>query len=274
MPRVQREKGEFSTYHIIQRGNERKSIFLNDEDKERFIAILIKTREKYNFLVYCYCLMDNHVHLIINDNGNDISKIMKSINVSYAAYFNRIYQRYGHLFQDRFRSEIINDDAYLLEVSRYIHNNPVKARMVGKPEDYRWSSYNSFLDKTDNMGDLLDTGKILACFSDKKQQAMDEYIHFMMRNPEGPRTILEVEEDRQEMGKENHLFINGIKEARMHIDKILAEENQSIEELLQNKQERDELIKALRKNSSLSLKELGELFGNLSESRISKILRG
>ena len=99
MPRVQREKGEFSTYHIIQRGNERKNIFLSDEDKERFIAILIKTREKYNFLVYCYCLMDNHLHLIINDNGNDISKIMKSINVSYVAYFNRIYHRYGHLFQ-------------------------------------------------------------------------------------------------------------------------------------------------------------------------------
>ena len=123
MPRQRRKKGEYNTYHVIQRGNERKNIFLFDEDRERFIETLLRMKEKYNFLVYTYCLMDNHYHLIIYDNGNDISQLMKSINTSYAIYFNRVYKRCGHLFQDRFRSELIEDDNYLLEVSRYIHNN-------------------------------------------------------------------------------------------------------------------------------------------------------
>jgi putative transposase len=103
MPRIAREKGEFSTYHIILRGNERKNIFLQDDDKIRFLNIMSRMMEKYNFILESYCLMDNHVHLLINDNGNDISKIIKSINVSYAYYFNHNYKRVGHLFQDRFK---------------------------------------------------------------------------------------------------------------------------------------------------------------------------
>jgi len=85
--------------------------------------------------------MDNHVHLIINDNGNDISQIMKSISISYVILFNRKYQRTGHLFQDRFKSRLIDSEEYLLKVSKYIHNNPVKVGISERPEDYRWSSY-------------------------------------------------------------------------------------------------------------------------------------
>lgn len=97
MSRQVRKKGEFSTYHIIQRGNERKNIFISDADRERFLYILERMKKKYNFLIFLL-LMDNHVHLIINDNGNDISLIIKSINISYASYFNRTYKRCGHLF--------------------------------------------------------------------------------------------------------------------------------------------------------------------------------
>ncbi|MCD5406443.1 MAG: transposase, partial [Desulfotomaculum sp.] len=85
--------------------------------------------------------MDNHTHLIIYDNGNDISKLIKSINISYRYYFNNTYKRSGHLFQDGFKSELIIDDNYLLQVSKYIHNNPVKAGMV---KTYKWSSYNIY----------------------------------------------------------------------------------------------------------------------------------
>jgi len=273
MPRIQREKGEFSTYHIVQRGNERKNIFLRDEDKLRFLDTMAKTREKYNFLVYCYCLMDNHVHLLINDNGNDISKLMKSINVSYVSYFNRVNKRFGHLFQDRFRSEIIDEDPYLLEVSRYIHNNPVKAGIVEKPEEYRWSSYNIYVGKAVNSNELLDTGKILASFSNKKNKAVVEYIRFTERYGEESEAILEIEEEQQKIGQENHDYINGSADARQRIERSLAEQKLSMDDLLQNKRQRNELIKAIRKNSSLSLKELGELFGGLSESRISRIVR-
>jgi len=272
MPRIQREKGEFLSYHVIQRGNDRKNIFLCNDDKLRFLETLTRAREKYNFLVYCYCLMDNHVHLLINDNGNDISKLMKSINVSYVSYFNRVYNRYGHLFQDRFKSEIVADDNYLLEVSRYIHNNPVKAGIVQKPEDYQWSSYNVYIGKAADNNGFIDTGKILASFSNLKQVAINEYRKFMERYEEESQAILDIEEEKQTFGQENHHFINGSTEARQMLQRTMVEENLSMDELLQNKEKRDKLIKAIRKNSSLSLKELGELFGGLSESRISRII--
>lgn len=273
MPRVKREKGEFLSYHIIQRGNERKNIFLCDEDKLRFLDIMARARKKYNFLVYGYCLMDNHIHLLVNDNGNDVSKIMKSINVSYVSYFNRVYLRIGHLFQDRFKSEIITDDSYLLEVSRYIHNNPVKAGIVQKPEDYYWSSYNVYIGKNANSDDLLDTGKILASFSYLKKKAINEYIQFTERYEEESQAILDIEEEQQGIGQENQNYINGSAEARQWLERIVIEEKLSMDELLQDRKKRDELIKAIRKNSSLSLKELGELFGGLSESRISRIIK-
>ena len=92
MPRVIRDKGVFCTYHIIQRGNERKEIFLSGEDREKYIDVLDRAKNKYNFLVWAFCLMGNHIHLLINDNGNDISQIIKSISISYTSYFNRTYK--------------------------------------------------------------------------------------------------------------------------------------------------------------------------------------
>jgi len=130
MPRLQRIKGEFSTYHVMQRGNEKKDIFRSDKDRFKFLEIISKAKEKHNFKVYVYCLMDNHVHLVINDNGNDISMLMKSINVSYVTYFNRIHQRSGHLFQDRFRSELIKDDRYLTQVGMQVENRPQLAQLA------------------------------------------------------------------------------------------------------------------------------------------------
>lgn len=88
MPRQARLKGEGCIYHTIQRGNERKNIFNSKEDKHKFIEILSRSKKKYNFSIYAYCLMDNHIHLLIYDNGNDISKIIKSINISYVSYLN------------------------------------------------------------------------------------------------------------------------------------------------------------------------------------------
>ncbi|MGI5920551.1 MAG: transposase [Syntrophomonadaceae bacterium] len=274
MPRTQRVRGEFSTYHVVQRGNERKNIFRNHNDKTRFLEILARAKEKYNFLVYAYCLMDNHVHLVIADNGNDISKLIKSINVSYVIYFNRIYQRCGHLFQDRFKSELIDNDSYLLEVSRYIHNNPVKAHIVEKPGDFQWSSYNIYLGKAVDNLNLLDTNKVLGWFSDNKRQAIREYEKFVTQNVEVEPTILDINEEYLQIGQENHDYINDISTARIKLEKIMSEEQITMEELLKNKPRRNEIIRMFRKNSSFSLKEIGELFGGLSAPQVSRIVRG
>ena len=99
MPRCARKKGEYEMYHVMQRGNEKKSIFYDDEDRKRYLEILQKNQEKYESKIYAYCLMDNHVNLLIATNGSDISQVMKSINVSYVMYINRKHVRCGHLFQ-------------------------------------------------------------------------------------------------------------------------------------------------------------------------------
>lgn len=271
MPRQARIKGEYSVYHIIQRGNERKNLFLSDADRLKFIDTLQKTREKYNFAVYAYCLMSNHVHLLIDDNGNDVSAIIKSINISYAQYFNRIYRRCGHLFQDRFRSELINDDGYLLEVSRYIHNNPVKAGIVREPSDYPWSSFNIYLGKDQDIEGLINRTRILRYFSDNELKATKEYIDFVYKGGSEQVNIMDVEET--ELNDIYHTnYIGTIEEARSVITATVKDCGISYDEFISRIDDRNELMRQVRRNSHLTLRQIGELFGGVSESRVSRIL--
>ena len=272
MPRIAREKGEFQTYHIIQRGNERKNIFLSDFDRTRFLDILTNAKRKYNFNLESYCLMNNHVHLLINDNGNDISKIIKSINISYAYYFNHIHNRVGHLFQDRFKSELVEKDDYLIAVSAYIHNNPVKAGIVIKPEDYKWSSLSYYLGKNPEQLELVDSGRVLRMFSADKQKAVNEYLKYIM-NYKPDIEMLDVEEDKLLYLNENGTFINTYNEAKELISKELTNRDKNKDDFGKDKEMRNEIICKLRKNSSLNLKEIGQLCGGISQSSVCKILK-
>ncbi len=271
MPRQARDKGEFSIYHVIQRGNEKKSIFLSDEDRSRFIEILVNMKKKYNFLLYAYCLMDNHVHLIIDDNGNDISKIVTSINISYAQYFNRIYSRCGHLFQDRFKSEMVNNDAYLFELSRYIHNNPVKAGIVKKPQEYLWSSFNIYTGRKKDYCGLIDKGRILDGFSSNKIKAVKGYIEFMSKEEDKNIRIMDIDDPFSDTDY-NSDFICTMEQARLRIREVAENKEIQSGDLKNYLVFRNELISRIRRNSSLSLKQIGELFGGLSVSRVSRIL--
>jgi len=271
MPRKARNKGEFSLYHIVQRGNERKSIFGTEENKSRFLDTLFKMKGKYNFLLHGYCIMDNHVHLLINDNGNDISTLLKSINVSYALYFNRINNRRGHLFQDRFLSKIITNDSYLLQVSKYIHNKPVKGVLFNSPKDYRWSSYNIYIGAVEDIKKLVEVNKVLGILSDRRSIAIRAYIKYVSE-AEGNKDILDIEEDRIHIDQENSDFISSIKQAKEKIQRTLESNNTSFDQLIKNLKIRDKIIKDIRTNSQLSLREIGELFGGISESRVSRIV--
>lgn len=264
MPRQSREKGEHGIYHIIQRGNERKNIFISDYDKQKFLDILAKMKEKYNYTIYGFCIMDNHVHLLINDNGNDISKLMKSINISYAYYFNKVHKRVGHVFQDRFKSELIKDENYLLQVSKYIHLNPVKAFVVKTAEDYKWSSYRCYLEESEEQKELVNVDKLLGILSNSKNLAIKEYITLMGVKDE-EFEFMDIEDEKIIDKETEKNIITNITEANEWLNGIAKE-------LTTNKQLRNEKIKELRKKSILSLKEIGEVFGGLSESRVSRII--
>jgi REP element-mobilizing transposase RayT len=129
-------------YHITIRGNNKQGILEEESDKKSFLDSLNKFKCRFEFKLYGFVLMDNHAHLVIEANGKaNISKIMQAIALSYSAKFRKKYPYTGHVWQGRFRSNIIGDDRYILECLNYIHNNPVRAEMVGKAREYFWSSY-------------------------------------------------------------------------------------------------------------------------------------
>ena len=161
-------------YHIMCRGNHRHDIYRDDEDRQFYIQVLKEASKYYPYLLHSYCLMTNHVHLQIETLGMDISQVMKRINMLYAIYFNKKYSFVGHLFQGRYRAELIEKDTYVLETSRYIHLNPVRANMVEHPQDYPWSSYAIYMEGEDHP--LVTTGKILSFFPIQKPNGTNNML--------------------------------------------------------------------------------------------------
>ena len=129
----------------MERGIRRGAIYEDEGDYQVFLAIMKSAQEKYGCTLHAYCLMTNHFHLLIETDEVTVSKFMKQLASCYAIFFNRKYGYKGHLFEGRYKSCLVQDDAYFLQTSRYIHLNPAKAGMVAHPEDYQWSSYRTMI---------------------------------------------------------------------------------------------------------------------------------
>ena len=150
MPKGARKKVESGVYHIVLRGINKQTVFFDDEDKEVFLNRLKLLKEKSKFEIYAFCLMGNHIHLLIKEKEVSIGRIFMMLLSSYVLWYNRKYKRIGNLFQDRYRSEGIKDDAHLLCAVRYIHQNPVKAGLVKDIEEYAWSSHSAYIKNTNS----------------------------------------------------------------------------------------------------------------------------
>jgi len=178
LPRKTRIWYPGAIYHVICRGNHQQDIFKDEKDRLTYLSILKKAKEKHRFLLHAYCLMTNHLHLHLETAEVEISQTMKIINLHYVNYFNKKYGLTGHLFQGRFRSELVDKDGYNLEISRYIHLNPVRANMVRKPGDYPWSSFKFYLSGQED--DLVTKSKILGYFKNRSpflyQNFVEEYL--------------------------------------------------------------------------------------------------
>jgi len=132
-------------YHVTSRGNERRPIFQTRRDFERFIGYFESATERYGARVHCFCLMTNHYHLLLETPRANLEAILHHLNTSYTNYFNKKRGRSGHLFQGRYKAILVEKDSYALELSRYIHLNPMRAQMVGDPSEYPWSSYLAYI---------------------------------------------------------------------------------------------------------------------------------
>lgn len=177
MTNKRRENYPGAIFHITARGNHRNDIFKDDEDFQVYCSFLESAIEHFKgkFLIYCYCLMDNHVHILMKTEDLHIGNFIARVHSIYAKYFNTKYRYIGHLYQDRYHTEIIESDAQMLTTSRYIHLNPVRARMVTKPEEYKWSSYNIFIGLTQDRFTV--SQKILSYF--KKDNNKELYKIFV-----------------------------------------------------------------------------------------------
>lgn len=166
-------------YHVIARGNQKQAIFLDKEDFRTYIAYLSEYKSKYNFHLYAYALMKNHLHLLVEVEGTPLCKIMQVMQFRYTRYFNKRYGKVGHLFQGRYKAILCERENYLMELVRYIHLNPVRAKVVDDPEMYPWIGHLAYLGKLKN--DLIDEDLVLSQFSTNRTLAREEYNQFILR---------------------------------------------------------------------------------------------
>lgn len=175
MARRPRKTSKSGLYHVMLRGINKQTIFESDDDKYQLLYTLKRLVDTKKFILYGYCLMDNHVHLLIQELEDDISTAIKRLSSSYVLWYNKKYERCGHLFQERFKSECVETDSYFLIALRYIHQNPIEARICKEILDYRWTSYKEYIKEPI----IIDTDLCLSLFSPDKDKALDMFIEYM-----------------------------------------------------------------------------------------------
>lgn len=254
MPRQKRILSPTQIYHIMVRGNAGRDVFIEEEDRQKLLKIIINKKREREFNIYAYCLMDNHFHLVLKEHEDNVSHIMKKINTTYAIYFNKKYQLNGHLFQGRFKSEIIESDDYFLAVIRYIHNNPVKAGIVLLPQEYKWSSYFSYTNPNPNLNTIVNVEDSLRLFSDDLSKARSQFIEFSQLR-EKKYQFLEYKDN-----KKNNKELNTDLKIKYFRDQFLRRNKLTLVCLpdRRNKLLRDKLIQELQEKSIYSNREIAD----------------
>lgn len=246
MPRKARLLSRSQVYHIMLRGNDRQKIFIDEEDKNKIIEILSEKKKNDAFYIYAFCIMDNHIHLIIKEGCDGLSRTMKRIATSYAFYYNKKYRRIGHVFQGRYKSENIEDDSYLLSAIRYTHQNPLKAGLSSINE-YKWSSYGEYIS---GKSKITESNEVLDMLSEDINTAIKAFVLFTHEN----NNYLLI--DVADHGEKDE------KTAEQYINSYLSERNISLEDLKHaDRQVSHELIRLLLEKTNLSRRNIALILG-------------
>lgn len=242
MPRVARKRSESGIYHVILRGINRQEIFYDEADYRYFIDVLREIKEGENYAMHAYCLMGNHVHMLIQEKELDLSSVMKRLGIRYAFWYNKRYKRVGHVFQDRYRSETVESDEYFLTVARYIHKNPVKAGVTAKAEEYDWSSCRDYYAQRKAAG-LVDCEMLLGMLNGRTQ-----FKRYMEEEDE--QEIMEYEAVEPLSDKDVYEIMKSLLE-----DKEIGELNTI------NKEERNRILRQLKEVKGSSLRQISRVTG-------------
>ena len=264
-------------YHVTTRGNARGRIFRSDQDRSYFLQLLSSTVERFRWLCHGYCLMDNHYHLLVETQDENLSRGMRHLNGVYTQKWNWKHKKTGHVFQGRYKAIIVDKDAYLLQLSRYIVLNPVRARMVSSVEEWKWSSYHAVA----GLGEApawLTTDWVLGQFSDRKKRAQALYRDFVGK---GITTESIWKELKGQVFLGDKAFIERAK--AIHTEKALDEvprtqryaSRPSLAALFTNlsglKEKRNEAIRKAHLDHGYSLKEISDAL-KLHYTTISKVI--
>lgn len=252
MPRRAREQSPTGIYHVIMRGINRQSIFEEEEDRQKLIEKLARFREKNCYKLFAYCLMDNHVHILVQEQLEPIGVAIKRISSSYVLWFNKKYERCGHLFQDRFKSEIISTDISFLKVLRYIHQNPIKARLVEDISDYKWSSYGDYIGPEN----MIDKDYVLGMFSDNDCEALSQFDIFLREKTSDE--CLEIDDNIRVVSDER---LRRIIKEQFGID--------SIKLVTEERAKQAEILKELKRLKGISIRQIARTTG-VSQTRVWK----
>lgn len=252
MARVAREKSESGVYHVMLRGINKQIIFQDDEDKTRFLIALSSFKDSSNYELYAYCLMDNHIHILMKEIDDSISTAIKRISSSYVYWYNKKYDRCGHLFQERFKSEAVEGEGYLLTVLRYIHQNPVKAGIVDDISEYKWTSYNEYINKAV----IVNVDYILGLFSPIYNKARDLFVDFNYE-----------ENEEKCMDYEDFIKLTD-DQVLKYISQLGVKNVGEFENMGINK--RNNLLRELKSIDGISLRQLSRITG-FSKSLIGKL---
>ncbi|HDP69351.1 MAG TPA: hypothetical protein ENN38_00880 [Actinobacteria bacterium] len=253
-------------YHIIARGNNKEDIFRESKDYLKYMYLLEKYQKRTSFHLYAFALMTNHIHLLLETGDTPLSKIMQGIQQSYTQYFNRRYNRVGHLFQGRYKAILCEKDPYLLELIRYIHLNPVRSKMVDCPSKYPWSSHPVYLDK--KRIKFIETDKMLLMFSKNKSKARELYLKFIFEEKDArhKEEFYNLSE-QQCLGREE--FIEEIKKrtkttqefekksSLIKLVKVIADLTKIAEESIKSSNRESKVVEARNLFIFISVRQLG-----------------
>lgn len=263
-------------YHVTSRGDRREAIFEDNEDRLIFLHTLAEVVERFNWLCHAYCLMTNHYHLLVETPDGNLSKGMRHLNGVYTQATNRRHARTGHLFQGRFKGILIDKDSYLLELTRYVVLNPVRADMVSQPGKWQWSSYRAMIGKTP-APDWLSVDGILAQFAKRRATAQRRYAEFVKQGIKNESIWRELQ---QQIYLGDEKFVKRMqRKAGIQGDELSIPRAQrrapapTLVKIAARHHDRNDAIVAAYSTGAYSYREIAEYYG-LHLATVGRIIRG
>ncbi len=262
-------------YHVTARGDGREDICLSDADRCLFLEVLGKVAERFHWTIHAYCLMTNHYHLLVETPDANLSKGMRQLNGVYTQRFNQAHQRVGHVFQGRYKGILVEKEAHLLELARYVVLNPVRARMVRTPDEWPWSSYRAMVGHKPRP-EWLETRGILSGFGETEPEAIEHYRRFVAQGEGQPSPWAHL---KHQVFLGTDVFVDSLR-CQFPAISDLREVPQAkaqpaarpLAHFAREYADRDTAIAAAYASGAYTMKQIGDYFG-LHYSRISKIVR-